>query len=432
MHRLQALDGHHASLSALRSFVASGITNDDVQSVAQTLSAEKLRRITGDRLIDNVRLARSVFKPNALYGTRIAAHQNVLIDVDALGEDDIDLLMTDGEGIVKNRIHDKETRQRKDQARASHKKIVSFFGGSTIMGTGSRLPAFTIPSLVEQILLLKYQIDSVCINRGVLGMTSQDAFNMLVADELRMPPDFVIFYTGWNCVFNQSAALALLDDQSRSLFPDTYLGMSTRHIEHGIHLSQQFSRIACFKRALWLSINTALSALAVLSPSKKYRMFFNRILKLDPTVSHSFVPEIIESISLGNTHKIAMDCARDYLRIVKLAQACCQVERIEFLNFIQPCLSWGDKKLTLKEKDFLNQSPPMGGVQQAFYAEILTNDTPTYCHNLGNIFDFTEEQVYVDSGHLNPRGNLIVAEKIADIIAIALEQASACGDHSPL
>lgn len=74
----------------------------------------------------------------------------------------------------------------------------------------------------------------------------------------------------------------------------------------------------------------------------------------------------------------------------------------------------------------------MGGVQQAFYAEILTNDTPTYCHNLGNIFDFTEEQVYVDSGHLNPRGNLIVAEKIADIIAIALEQTSACGDHSPL
>ena len=138
MQRLQALDGDQPSLEALRARIASGITNDDVLSVAQTLSNEKLRSITSERLIDNVLLARSVFKPNAFYGTRLAANQNVLIDVDALGAQDIDLLVTDGEGIVKNRTTDDDTQKRRAHARASNKKIIAFFGGSTIMGTGCR------------------------------------------------------------------------------------------------------------------------------------------------------------------------------------------------------------------------------------------------------------------------------------------------------
>jgi lysophospholipase L1-like esterase len=422
MQRLQVLDGDQPSLEALRALITSGISNEDVRSVAHTLSKEKLRCITSERLIDNVLLARSVFKPNALYGTRLAAHQNVLIDVDALGAKDIDLLVTDDDGIVKNRTTDDDTQKRRAHARASNKKVITFFGGSTIMGTGCRLPAFTIPSLVEQILSLKYQIDSVCINRGILGMTSQDSFNMLVSDELRTPPDMVIFYTGWNCIFNQSAVLALLDDNSLSISSNAYLGMSTRHIEHGMHLNQQFNRFASLKRTFWLCINTVLSKLAALSHSKKYRAFFDQCLKLDPTVSHSFVPEIIESISQGDTKKIAADCARDYLRLSTLARACCHVNGVGFLNFLQPCLSWGEKIMTLSEQEFVNQSPPMGGVQRAFYEQVVASTTPEYFHDLGRVFDSTREQVYIDTGHLNPHGNFIVAEKIADQIAIEMQQ----------
>ena len=418
MQRLQVLDGNQSSLESLRALLTSGISNEDVRSVAHTLSNEKLRCITSERLIDNVLLARSVFKPNAFYGTRLAAHQNVLIDVDALGAKDIDLLVTDDDGFVKNRITDDDTKKRRAHARASNKKIITFFGGSTIMGTGCRLPAFTIPSLVEQILSLKYQIDSVCINRGILGMTSQDSFNMLVADELRTPPDLVVFYTGWNCVFNQSAVLALLDDVSRTIFSNTYLGMSTRHIEHGMHLGQQFNGVASFKRTIWLSINRSLSNIAALFQTKKYRTIFNHILRFDPNVNHSFVPEIIESITHGDTQKIAKDCAQDYLRLVKLAHACCEAENVRFLNFIQPCLSWGNKTLTPGEQQFVNNNPPMGGVQKAFYDQVIAKTTQKYFHDLGHVFDSTPQQVYIDTGHLNPYGNFIVAEKIADHIAL--------------
>jgi hypothetical protein len=130
------------------------------------------------------------------------------------------------------------------------------------------------------------------------------------------------------------------------------------------------------------------------------------------------VPEIIESISQGDTKKIAADCARDYLRLVKLAHVCCEAEDVNFLNFIQPCLSWGNKTMTSNEQEFVNNSPSMGGVQKAFYDQVISKTTQKYFHDLGHVFDSTQEQVYIDTGHLNPHGNFIVAEKIASQIAL--------------
>jgi hypothetical protein len=421
MHRLQALDGCLTLMDDLRASIESGLTNEDVLSIANTLPVEQIRSITNERLIDNVLLARSVFKPNPYYGTRLAADQQVLIDVDELGAGDIDLFMTDRDGITKNRVSDDNTQQRRDNARATKKKVITFFGGSTIMGTGSRLPAFTIPSLVEQILLLKHRIETVCINRGILGMTSQDSFNMLTADELCTPPDYVVFYTGWNCVFNQSAIRTLLNDEKKSKIFKTYPGMSTRHIEHGMQLGLQFDSSAAWKRAIWITINSALVRISKLLNSKKIRKVLNSLLKSDPTVNQSFVPEIIEEISHSDTDKIAIACAEDYLRLSRLAHACCESEGVKFLNFIQPCLSWGNKKMTPTEQEFKNSSPPMGGVQSKFYTHIASASSPEYFHDLGHIFDSVQRQVYIDTGHLNPYGNFIVAEKIADQIAIELK-----------
>ena len=65
------------------------------------------------------------------------------------------------------------------------------------------------------------------------------------------------------------------------------------------------------------------------------------------------------------------------------------------------------------------KSPLLGGVQQKFYDRVLASPQPYFFHPLGEIFDAVPEQVYIDTGHLNPYGNFIVAEKIADQIALA-------------
>ncbi len=421
MHRLQALDGCLTSMDDLRLSFESALTNEEVLALANTLPVGKLRSIKNERLIDNVLLARSVFTPNPYYGTRLASNQQILVDVDELGAKDIDLLMTDSEGITKNRVSDDNTSDRKIAARGMGKQVITFFGGSTTMGTGSRLPAFTIPSLVEQILLLKHQRDTVCINRGILGMTSQDSFNMLCADELRSPPDCVVFYTGWNCVFNQSAILALLSAKVNSEITGVHLGMSTRHIEHGMQLSRQFNTSSAWTRAIWLTLNRTLTKFSQLSHSKIVRKLLNRFLTSDPTVNHSFVPKLIETISQSNTDEIAQACAQDYLRLSRLAHACCHSEGVKFFNFIQPCLSWGNKPTTSIEQTYIANSPPMGDVQRKFYEQVASHSHPEYFHDLGRIFDSVSKQVYIDTGHLNPYGNFIVAEKIADQLATQLK-----------
>lgn len=420
MHRLQALDGCLASMDDLRHTLESGITNEDVLALANTLPVAKLERIKNERLLDNVLLARSVFKPNPYFGTRLASNKQVLVDVDDFGAQDIDLFMTDSAGIPKNRVSDEDTAQRVALGKEQGKKIISFFGGSTTMGTGSRLPAFTIPSLVEQILLFKYQLNTVCVNRGILGMTSQDAFNMLTADTLIAPPDCVVFYTGWNCVFNQSGVHALLNSKQASIQNDIYLGMGSRHIEHGMQLSGQFNLAQAWKRACWLTLNKLMTQFSRLSGSKSVRKFFNGLLKSDPTVNHRFVSEMIDAMSNSNADQIAQATAKDYVLLTRLAHACCASENVQFLNFFQPCLSWGDKPTTPVEKEYIANSPAMGGIQQKFKEQVLSQALPNYFHDLSGVFDHVTRQVYVDTGHLNPYGNFLVAEKIADQLATKL------------
>ena len=78
--------------------------------------------------------------------------------------------------------------------------------------------------------------------------------------------------------------------------------------------------------------------------------------------------------------------------------------------------------MTAGEQEFVNQSPPMGGVQHAFYAQVVASATPGYFHDLGHVFDSTPQQVYIDTGHLNPYGNFIVAEKIAGQIVLHMSK----------
>ena len=421
MKKVQALDGGLASMKELHHTVNSGISNDDVQLVANTLPVRMPSRVKNDRLIDNVLLARSIFKPNPYYGTRLGANQHILIDVGELGAQDLDFFITDSSGIPKNRASDNDILQRIALANEQGKKVVTFFGGSTTMGTGARLPAFAIPSLVEQILRFKYQIDTVCVNRGIIGMTSQDSFNMLTPDELGSPPDYVVFYTGWNCAFNFTSLQAILNSKNHSLKNNVYLGMSTRHIEHNIHLSQQFSSSSAMKRAFWLLMNNLLTLISKISSSKSIRKFLNKMLKFDPTVNHSFVAEIIDEISSADTNVVALAAAKDYLRVIRLAHACCKSEQTTFINFFQPCLSWGDKPMTPTEQEYLKNSPPMGGVQRKFQEFVMSKPQPDYFHDLSDIFDTVQQQVFIDTGHLNPDGNLIVAERMADQLAIQLK-----------
>jgi hypothetical protein len=64
----------------------------------------------------------------------------------------------------------------------------------------------------------------------------------------------------------------------------------------------------------------------------------------------------------------------------------------------------------------------MGGVQQKFYQQVMSQQKPEYFKDLSAVFDSVHKQTYVDTGHLNPYGNFIVAEKIADQLSFTLSK----------
>ena len=78
----------------------------------------------------------------------------------------------------------------------------------------------------------------------------------------------------------------------------------------------------------------------------------------------------------------------------------------------------------MSEKELFWKKIGLSSIQPRFYENFyrelknkLFNDSEKYDFtDLTNVFDDVKEQTYIDSGHLNKFGNLIVASKITDII----------------
>ena len=112
--------------------------------------------------------------------------------------------------------------------------------------------------------------------------------------------------------------------------------------------------------------------------------------------------------------------------IHKTARTLCQGQGIHFESFLQPLLFWGEKTLTKNEKEWENSGFSSGDKKKfttfklelnqtiSNSSEIISSDQ--VLHDLTNCFDLYEEELYIDSGHLNRYGNLIVSEKISDLI----------------
>ena len=114
---------------------------------------------------NDLKKSRRVIIPSSLYGYRLKRNTTSLWKLRK--NHGMDLIVTDNQGIIKNHIEYDDAINRIQKAKKENIKINFFFGGSTLMGMGSRMPQYTIPSIVEKILMEKYNKNSVCINFGI-------------------------------------------------------------------------------------------------------------------------------------------------------------------------------------------------------------------------------------------------------------------------
>ena len=141
-----------------------------------TLNFERFLNISD--LKKEILMWRSFFVPNSTYGHMLGKSIDAIIN---LRENKPDLYCTDNHGVLKNSIVHSDHKQRVWYAKENQIPVILIFGGSTIMGQGSILPDFTIPSLIEEIYQNKFNQKKICcINFGVGGWSSLDSSKLFL------------------------------------------------------------------------------------------------------------------------------------------------------------------------------------------------------------------------------------------------------------
>ena len=281
---------------------------------------------------------------------------------------------------------------------------VIVLGGSTVMGEGSPRPSQNIVGMLrkgvqERGLQGPNGKRVELINAGVDGYNSAQAYLYLVSDLLRFKPDLVVVYDGWNdntYDFNKNLSpfrTAAHSDITRRIARSYSTAGSARLLADNLgHLlaegNFQFGTVELFKRAL-----------RKLSP------------KADAVPSPS-VPLDLRNVELYRQTRGAFSALAD--------------DQLSIAIFLQPLVGTDNRTLSAQERSswwYLKLSDLMGN-RIPFYdhARHILSDlkaanrgTGIHCiADLSHSLSGVSEAVYVDSGHLLPSGNEIVAGRILD------------------
>ena len=389
----------------------ASISDAELFTIATDLAGASLEVLYLNNDITNIRKARQLLRPSMRWGTSLKPSSTMLIEFPGPKNGRFDLICTDSKGIVRNKTH-----YANDSIKPRFR--VAFLGGSTIMGTGSRKPEWTIPAQVEKELRSR-NIAVDCINFGVAGMTSRDSLAQLIDVVLPLKPDLVVFYTGWNCAFNFHLN-AYLNSSDAFASDAIHPGLGSRQVELMQLLSKSFDLSASVPRLLWLLGNKLTTKLKEFSSSAWLHSAIHNLRGIDPTLNNNIWSDWIRAIS-GEQVAFLQDAASQYLRIMNTAAAICAEEDVAFLGFFQPNLFWGAKHLTNDEKRFIASEPVDPDSQLGFYKAVMEQDTEKKIIDLSQTFSDERRQIYIDTGHMNPLGNYIMAKTIARHLKKSLE-----------
>ena len=410
---------HLTSMTDLQAAVLADISQDELLSLAQASQKNYLGVISPEVMMDTIVRSRKAFRPSSMFGYRLSADISTIISVDdertqaglpAVGGD---LFVTDKQGFCKNHSTHEESAARIVSAKTDGAKVIVFFGGSTMMGVGARKPEFSIPALVEQILWLEHGIRSVCINRGISGSYSYDALTVLQSDSLMDPPDCVVFYDGWNCCHNLRWSTGFKDTGDKLGNIPIYPGVSLAQIDHDTTLQYQFSATTLAIRTLKLTAVSWLTTVANLIPSLSWRHFWRKVIDTVVSLKRNIFGDIESATPKPGPNNRAHDSARYYWHIHRLAQICCTHFGTQFLTVLQPVMWWANKPLTANEKLYFEASQYAEAEHVAFCRAIIDQKPEADFLDLSTTFENNQDELFIDSGHLNRQGNYLVAQQIS-------------------
>ena len=254
------------------------------------------------------------------------------------------------------------------------------FGGSTMYGTG--VPDWaTLPSYLSRVL----NASSGCVavsNFGVEGYVSNQELILLV-EQLKggSRPDIVILYDG----LNDAGAAGPTSGDPKPHF-------SFDSIKARIEGSTS-GRLDFIRESYTLRLAGAI------------RGFLFRGIS-SPSV-------------LAEVHTKAVAALNNYEANLSVAKALAKAYNFRLCCFWQPSLYYGQKPLVPFEKQLpeIATRDTWSLITTAVYKEAETRATTGADFIfLGTMFDSVPEPIYIDEGHLGPRGNELAAQAVAQYI----------------
>lgn len=413
--------------NALLEKLARDLPEQSQIAAIDVLGEKFIGTLSMEGLLDNINNSRRAFVPTSYFGYRMGTDVGFVVaagggggrpeGAPAIGSD---LFVTDSVGIFKNAIDGEDSLERLRVARARGDKVVVLYGGSTMMGIGSRSPECTIAALVENILENEHDIRTVCLNRGIAGAYCQDALNVLMAEVQNDQPDYVVFYDGWNCCHN-----LMLNKVFRDAGPflgeiPVHRGMSLRHLEHDIVLHRHF-KVGQVLRHWWRLAGTrVLTGIARMVPTQAVRRACVQLAESFFSLRNNIYFGAQSLRQASDSEELAKQSAEDYWRIHRYSKAICDVAGTKFVTYFQPVMWWGEKLYSNHEKAYIEASKAVQDDHVRFYHEVCRHAEPDWFVDLSDTFRDEAVDLYIDSGHLNRLGNLMVAKAMAADLAVRL------------
>ncbi len=405
------------------------ITNEQliVEALSSNTDFAGIFEIPPDPLIGTILNAMDLLPRSSLFGYRNAINKSYILDKDKIlakmgyplrGSGD--LYITDSHGLCKNSPSDEDAIIRMQKARDEQIPIIMFFGGSTIMGEGAKSPRLSIPAQVEKILRENGR-ETVCINFGLLGTFSYTSLLFLVTEGLVEKPSVVIFYDGWNCL-NEFKLNQLLNKSKvnfpMKIFAGPYLNI--HQVKNDIELNRYFNLPNLFSRMTGIIAAHFLSLTAKIFPFQAVKALMAKItIKIWdadlPTQSKIMNLVKLEENQGNDKRDLTIQSAKEYIQTHIFAKNFTEALGSKYITILQPLIFWGDKNLTENEAMYSQNSPHFLDKQDyfLFHEAIKKQGSEINLQDFTDVFDQTNEEVYYDEGHINSRGNYIVAARIS-------------------
>jgi lysophospholipase L1-like esterase len=267
-----------------------------------------------------------------------------------------------------------------DQCKLKQRLTVWIFGGSTVYGTG--VPDWaTLPSYLSRDLNAASSDCVLVSNFGVEGYVSNQEV-ILLMEQLKAGghPDIVIIYDGLNDAGAAGPA-------SGPPHPHFSFDMIKRRVEGSISGCFDFIR-------------------------ESYT------LRLAGTIRGFLFRGHPSRSVLDELHTKGVAALDNYEANLNVAKALGKAYNFQIYCFWQPSLYYGQKPLVPFEKQMpeIATRDTWSLITTAVYQEAATRASTGQFIFLGGLFDSVPEPIFIDEGHLGPRGNELAAQAVAKYI----------------